>query len=62
MKQDALLIVGCSPSNHANDQNEVAPMLAAISACLGTPFAAALDTGYFNETSLKVFEDAHIEP
>lgn len=61
VEQDALFIVGCSLSNHANDQGEVAPTLAAIAACLGTPSAAALDTGYFSETNLRVLEDAKIE-
>ncbi|KAG8526091.1 uncharacterized protein KY384_000083 [Bacidia gigantensis] len=41
----ALLIVGGSLSNHANDQGEVAPTLKTISQELGRPGAAALDTG-----------------
>jgi transposase len=60
--QDALLIVGLSLSNHANDQGEVAPTLAAIPAEIGTPQAAALDTGYFSESNLKVFAAAGIDP
>ena len=59
--QDALLIVGLSLSNHANDQGEVAPTLAAIPQELGTPTAAALDTGYFSETNLTVLEAAGID-
>jgi transposase len=60
--QDALLIVGLSLSNHANDQGEVAPTLAAIPAQLGTPPAAALDTGYFSESNCHVLEGAGIDP
>ena len=60
--QEALLIVGFSLSNHANDQGEVAPTLATIAAEIGTPSAAALDTGYFSETNLQVLEAAGIDP
>lgn len=60
--QDALLVVGCSLSNHANDQGEVAPTLATLPLSLGRPCAAALDTGYFSETNLRVLEAAQIEP
>jgi transposase len=59
--QDTLLIVGLSLSNHANDQGEVAPTLAAIPASLGTPQAAALDAGYFSESNVHVLEAAGID-
>ena len=59
---DALLIVGGSLSNHPNDQGEVAPTLETIPEELGKPDAAALDTGYFSETNLRVLEAAGIEP
>ena len=61
VEQNALLIVGFSLSNHANDQGEVAPTLNAISPQLGTPQAAALDTGYFSETNLTVLAKAGID-
>ena len=61
VEQDALLIVGASLSNHANDQGEVAPTLAAIPIQLGKPAACALDTGYFSETNLAVLAKAGIE-
>ena len=59
--QDALLVVGCSLSNHANDQGEVAATLETIPLPLGRPSAAAFDTGYFSETNLKILEAARIE-
>ena len=59
---DALLIVGGSLSNHANDQGEVAPTLETIPEELGKPDAAALDTGYFSETNVKILEASGIEP
>lgn len=58
---DALLIVGGSLSNHPNDQGEVAPTLETIPQALGKPDAAALDTGYFSETNLRVLEAAGID-
>jgi hypothetical protein len=50
--QASLLIVGTSRSNHANDQAEVAPTVEATPPALGTPEAAALDTGYFSEANI----------
>ena len=61
VEQDALLIVGLSLSNHANDQGEVAPTLATLPQELGTPSAAALDTGYFSESNCTVLEAAGID-
>jgi transposase len=60
--QASLLIVGTSLSNHANDQAEVVPMVNAIPSRLGTPEAAALDTGYFSEANIEALEARHIEP
>jgi len=57
-----MLVVGCSLSNHANDQGEVAPTLQTIPLPLGRPSAAALDTGYFSETNLQILADAGIDP
>lgn len=62
VEQASLLIVGTSLSNHANDQHEVEPTLAAIPVALGNPPAAALDTGYFSEGNVRVLEAAGIEP
>ena len=59
--QDALFVVGCSLSNHANDQHEVAPTLESIPAELGTPTAAALDCGFFSEANLTLLEEKGIE-
>jgi len=44
--QQSLLIVGWALSNHPNDSQEAEPTLEAIPSALGTPEAAALDTGY----------------
>jgi transposase len=60
--QESLLIVGQSLSNHPNDQQEVEPTLASIPPDLGLPSAAALDTGYFSEANIAVFERREIEP
>jgi transposase len=60
--QASLLIVGTSLSNHANDQAEVVPTVDAIPPALGTPAAAALDTGYFSEANINALEARHIEP
>jgi transposase len=60
--QDSLLIVGESLSNHPNDQAEAVPTLEAIPAAVGTPRAAALDTGYFSAANIEAFERRQIEP
>jgi transposase len=59
--QASLLIVGESLSNHPTDQREVEPTLDAIAPDLGIPTAAALDTGYFSEANIDVFERRGIE-
>ncbi len=60
--QQSLLIVGESLSNHPNDQQEVEPTLESIPPDLGTPQAAALDTGYFSEATIALFERREIDP
>ncbi len=60
--QGSLLIVGESLSNHPNDQAEAVPTLDAIAAAVGTPRAAALDTGYFSAANIEALERRHIEP
>ena len=60
--QASLLIVGHSLSNHANDQAEVAPTLAAIPPALGMPEAAALDHGYFSAANIATLETCGIDP
>ena len=60
--QDSLLIVGESLSNHPTDQHEAEPTLDAIPPELGTPDAAALDTGYFSQANIAVFERRAIDP
>ncbi len=60
--QECLLIVGHSLSNHANDQAEVVPTVDAIPPALGTPQAAALDTGYFSEANIAALQARHIDP
>jgi hypothetical protein len=60
--QDSLLIVGHALSNHPNDTQEAEPTLAAIPAQIGTPCAAAMDTGYFSPATLEACADRGIEP
>jgi hypothetical protein len=60
--QDSLLIVACSLSNHPNDKAEAEPTLEALAPDLGTPAAAALDTGFWSEKNLAALEKRHIEP
>jgi transposase len=62
VEQESLLIVGTSLSNHPNDQAEVVPTVDAIPAQLGTPEAAALDTGYFSAANITTLEGRGIEP
>jgi transposase len=60
--QASLLIVGESLSNHPTDQHEADPTLDSIPPDLGTPDAAALDTGYFSTANIAAFERRDIEP
>jgi len=62
VEQQSLLIVGHSLSNHPNDQHQVEPTLDSIPPELGTAQAAALDTGYFSEANIALFERLSIEP
>ncbi len=62
---ESRLVVGLSLSNHANDQQEIAPTLDSIPEELGPVKAAAFDTGYFSEANVKTLEargiDAYIQ-
>jgi transposase len=60
--QGSLLIVGWALSNHPNDSQEAEPTLAAIPSVIGTPEAAALDTGYFGPATLAACAKRGIEP
>jgi hypothetical protein len=60
--QESLLIVGCALSNHPNDSQEAEPTLAAIPSEIGTPEAAALDTGYSGPATLAACAKRGIEP
>ena len=60
--QASLLIVGEALSNHPTDQHEAEPTLDAIPPDLGTPDAAALDTGYFSTANIAAFERRDIDP
>jgi transposase len=62
VEQESLLIVGISLSNHPTDQHEAEPTLDSIPPDLGTPEAAALDTGYFSEANIALFERRQIDP
>jgi hypothetical protein len=60
--QRSLLIVGWAHSNHPNDSQEAEPTLTAIPAAIGTPKAAALDTGYSGPATLAACAKRGIEP
>jgi transposase len=60
--QKSLLIVGCALSNHPNDSQEAEPTLQTIPPAIGTPEAAALDTGYFGPATLAACAKRGIEP
>ncbi len=62
VEQESLLIVGYALSNHPNDQHEVEPTLESIPPRMGTPTAAALDTGYFSAANIAACERRGIEP
>lgn len=62
VEQQSSLIVAFTLSNHPNDQAEALPTLQAIPAELGTPPAAALDTGYFSASNVDAFEQAGVTP
>jgi len=60
--QGSLLIVGWALSNHPNDSQEAEPTLSAIPSALGTPEAAALDSGYSGPATLAACAKRNIEP
>jgi transposase len=60
--QQSLLIVGAALSNHPNDTHEAEPTLATIPPALGTPDAAAMDTGYWSPATLDACVRRGIEP
>ncbi len=62
VEQDSFLIVAHSLSNHPTDRHEALPTLDAIAPEVGTPEAAALDTGYFSATNITAMEQRGIEP
>jgi len=62
VEQASLLIVGTALSNHPNDSQEAEAILAAIPPAVGTPAAAALDTGYFSPATLDACARRSIEP
>lgn len=62
VEQDSFLIVAHSLSNHPTDRHEALPTLDAIAPALGTPEAAALDTGYFSATNITGMEQRGIAP
>jgi transposase len=60
--QQSLLIVGPALSHHPTDTHEAAPTLAASPPALGTPDAAALDTGYAGPATLEACARRGSEP
>lgn len=60
--QASLLIVGWALSNHPNDSQEAEPTLTTIPLAIGTPTAAALDTGYSGSATLAACAKRGIEP
>src|SRR5260370_3624835 len=60
--QASLLIVGWALSNHPNDSQEAEPTLTTIPLAIGTPEAAALDTGYSGSATLAACAKRGIEP
>lgn len=62
VEQESFLIVAHSLSNHPTDHNEAIPTLDTIAPAVGTPEAAALDTGYFSATNIAEMERRGIDP
>ena len=60
--QTSGLIVAYGLSNHPNDKQEALPTLNAISPALGTPTAAALDTGYFSDANITAYTERGVTP
>ena len=59
---DSLLIVGQQVSQAPNDKQQLAPMLASLSAAEGVPEALLADTGYFSEANVLLCEAVGTEP
>jgi transposase len=59
---DSLLIVGQQVSQAPNDQQQLAPMLAGLTAAGGVPEALLGDTGYFSEANVRLCEAVGTEP
>ena len=62
VEHESRLIVGNTLSNHPNDKQEGLPTIQAIPAELGTPDAAAMDSGYFSIQTIQAFEAMGIDP
>jgi len=62
VEQHSLRIVGHALSNHPHAMHEAEPTLAAIPPQIGTPQAAAMDTGYFSPATLAACACRGIEP
>jgi transposase len=62
VEHDSRLIVGHRLSNHPTDYGEAVPTVDAIPPAVGTPAAAALDTGFFSETTIAGLAERGIEP
>jgi transposase len=60
--QDSLLIVAHGLSNHPNDKQEALPTLYALDPAVGKPQAAAMDNGYFSQTTIAACQPRGIEP
>jgi transposase len=62
VEHDSRLIVGFSLSNHANDQQEVAPTLQNVPKELGPVKKTVLDTGFFSKTNVDFLQAEQIDP
>ena len=61
-RQNSMLIVATSLSNHPNDKQEAEPTLRALPVELGKPNAAALDAGFFSAANIHLMDGLGIEP
>jgi transposase len=62
VEHDSRLIVGHRLSTHPTDYGEAVPTVDAIPPMVGTPAAAALDTGFFSEATIAALAERGIEP
>jgi transposase len=60
--QGSLLVLGCRVTNHPNDKEEALEDVDTIPAAIGTPYAAAFDTGFYSEANIVGLEDRKILP